>query len=325
MQKPLRPARNIRWPLSQTKKGSFEKKTASLLSCMCSIGESDGEERERANQSPSPTLPPLSPNRMTTSLTTSATFTLLDKNNNAKKRAAAMAAKLNGISLETEELTLVFNDEETQSSDSLTQSSRGSSEPKTSDLSSESGEEDENSSLRTLPPMDYPPMLQDLEAVCTIGTGTFGRVQLTRHRDTKKHYALKILNMHKIVQTRQVEHVHNEKHILSIIEHPFIVKLHNTERDERNLYMIMEFVPGGELFSYLRAARRFSLQMATFYAAEITSALAFLHSQNIVYRDLKPENLMLTQSGHIKMADFGFAKELRDRYKIVGIDAILDM
>ncbi|CAJ0569975.1 unnamed protein product, partial [Mesorhabditis spiculigera] len=242
-----------------------------------------------------------------------ATLTLIDSNNNKDKmRANQIAAKLNGLSLDTDAIALVYEDDETDSSTRDGSTSReGSEEPKTSDADSE------NTSEADL--MEYAPMLQDLEAVCTIGTGTFGRVQLTRHRETKKHYALKVLNMHKLVTTRQVEHVHNEKHILNLIQHPFIVNLHATERDERNLYMIMEFVPGGELFSYLRAARRFSLPMATFYAAEITSALSFLHSKNIVYRDLKPENLMLTKEGHIKMADFGFAKELRDRtYTLCG-------
>ncbi|VDK54101.1 unnamed protein product [Cylicostephanus goldi] len=116
-----------------------------------------------------------------------------------------------------------------------------------------------------------------------------------------------------VIKTRQVEHVHNEKKVLNQLEHPFIVKLISTDKDDTNLYMIMEFIPGGELFSYLRASRVFSNTMSRFYAAEIVCALEYIHGKNIVYRDLKPENLMLCRDGHIKMADFGFAKELRDR------------
>ncbi|CAI4224907.1 unnamed protein product [Auanema sp. JU1783] len=161
--------------------------------------------------------------------------------------------------------------------------------------------------------------MKDLTTIVTIGTGTFGRVELARHQDNGQHFALKVLNMHKVVQTRQVQHVHSEKEVLNKLQHPFIVQLFSTDKDEKNLYMIMEFVPGGELFSYLRASRVFSNSMSRFYAAEIVSALDYIHSKNIVYRDLKPENLMLTKEGHIKMADFGFAKELKDRtYTLCG-------
>ncbi|PAV88988.1 hypothetical protein WR25_14947 [Diploscapter pachys] len=152
-----------------------------------------------------------------------------------------------------------------------------------------------------------------LQTVVTIGTGTFGRVELVKHEKTGLHYALKILNIHRVVQTRQVDHVYSEKKILEQLDHPFIVNLFTTDQDERNLYIIMEFLPGGELFSYLRESRVFSNSTSRFYAAEIVSALDYLHAHGIAYRDLKPENLMLTKDGHIKMVDFGFAKKLRDR------------
>ncbi len=77
--------------------------------------------------------------------------------------------------------------------------------------------------------------------------------------------------------------------------------------------MLLEFIPGGELFSYLRNAGRFNNKTANFYAAEIVSALDYLHARAIVYRDLKPENLLLDTEGHLKLTDFGFAKVLRDR------------
>ena len=86
-----------------------------------------------------------------------------------------------------------------------------------------------------------------------------------------------------------------------------------TEHDTRHLYMLFEYVGGGELFTYLRNSGRFDTATATFYAAEITLVLDYLHSLAIVYRDLKPENLLLDQEGHLKICDFGFAKELKDR------------
>ncbi|KJH41821.1 kinase domain protein [Dictyocaulus viviparus] len=159
-------------------------------------------------------------------------------------------------------------------------------------------------------------MLLETLPVRTASTGTFARVELAKHRITGHHFALKILNIHEVIKTRQIEHVHNEKNILTQLEHPFIVKLISTDKDDANLYMIMEFIPGGELFSYLRASRVFSNSVSRFYAAEIVCALEYIHGKNIVYRDLKPENLMLCRDGHIKMADFGFAKELKDRWAL---------
>lgn len=79
--------------------------------------------------------------------------------------------------------------------------------------------------------------------------------------------------------------------------------------------MLMEYVPGGELFSYLRNRGRFPSTMGLFYAAEIVCALEYLHTKDIVYRDLKPENILLDRNGHIKLTDFGFAKKLVDRYE----------
>lgn len=89
-----------------------------------------------------------------------------------------------------------------------------------------------------------------------------------------------------------------------------------THHDERFLYMLMDYVPGGELFSYLRSRGRFSNATGLFYTSEIVCAIEYLHSKDIVYRDLKPENILLDSEGHIRLTDFGFAKKLSDRYNI---------
>lgn len=86
-----------------------------------------------------------------------------------------------------------------------------------------------------------------------------------------------------------------------------------TYHDERFLYMLMDYVPGGELFSYLRSRGRFSNNTGLFYTSEIVCAIEYLHSKEIVYRDLKPENILLDSEGHIRLTDFGFAKKLSDR------------
>lgn len=86
-----------------------------------------------------------------------------------------------------------------------------------------------------------------------------------------------------------------------------------SKKDETCIYMLFEYVCGGELFSYLRNVGRFTTSTSNFYTAEIISALEYLHSKNVVYRDLKPENLLLDRDGHLKITDFGFAKKLTDR------------
>jgi serine/threonine protein kinase len=122
-----------------------------------------------------------------------------------------------------------------------------------------------------------------------------------------------MLKKSEIVRLRQVEHVKAEKQILSSISHPFIVNLYASWQDEHYLYMLMEYVIGGELFSQLRKVGRFSNETAKFYAAEIVLALEYLHSHQVAYRDLKPENLLIDRDGHIKITDFGFAKVVEDR------------
>lgn len=154
--------------------------------------------------------------------------------------------------------------------------------------------------------------LEDLETIRTIGTGTFGVVRLVRDRRTGTHYALKVMKKSDVVRLRQVEHVHNERGVLSSIQpgHPFIVKLLRTFQDESRLYMLLEYVRGGELFRRLRLVRRFTKAEAVFYAAEVVCALDSLHAAGIVYRDLKPENILIDSEGHIRVTDFGFSKFL---------------
>eukprot|EP01138_Halocafeteria_seosinensis_P006339 gb/GECG01006480.1/.p1 GENE.gb/GECG01006480.1/~~gb/GECG01006480.1/.p1 ORF type:complete len:312 (+),score=30.93 gb/GECG01006480.1/:1-936(+) len=155
--------------------------------------------------------------------------------------------------------------------------------------------------------------LRDLELSTTVGTGTFGRVRIAFHKTLKKYYALKIMKKSEVIRLRQVEHIKSEIKLLNMISHPFIVNMIGYHQDPKRLYMLLEYVPGGELFSHLRKEGRFSNDGAKFYAAEIVLAFAYLHEQQIVYRDLKPENLLLTKKGHLKITDFGFAKLVEDK------------
>ncbi|KAK9768681.1 cytochrome c oxidase subunit 1 [Basidiobolus ranarum] len=155
--------------------------------------------------------------------------------------------------------------------------------------------------------------LKDFDLLQTLGTGTFGRVYLTRHIGTENYYAMKVLKKEVVVRLKQIEHINSEKQILSQIHFPFIVNLFCSFQDDNNLYMLLEYVIGGEVFSHLRRAGRFTNDMTRFYAAEIVLAIEYLHSKDIIYRDLKPENLLLDDRGHIKITDFGFAKVVEDR------------
>ncbi|XP_024118895.1 cAMP-dependent protein kinase catalytic subunit PRKX [Oryzias melastigma] len=155
--------------------------------------------------------------------------------------------------------------------------------------------------------------LDELDTVATVGTGTFGRVFLVREQKSRAFYALKQMKIADVIRLKQEQHVHNEKEVLSEVNHPFLIRLLWTHHDERFLYMLMDFVAGGELFSYLRSRGRFSNAAGLFYTSEIVCAIEYLHSKLIVYRDLKPENILLDAEGHIRLTDFGFAKKLSDK------------
>lgn len=102
----------------------------------------------------------------------------------------------------------------------------------------------------------------------------------------------------------------SEKTILSALNHPFIVTMAGTFQDPRYLYMVLEYVVGGEFFTHLRNAQRLDNSNARFYAAQVTLIFEYLHSQDFIYRDLKPENLLLDKTGYMKITDFGFAKRV---------------
>jgi protein kinase X len=152
--------------------------------------------------------------------------------------------------------------------------------------------------------------LTNFQLLDTLGTGSFGRVRLVKFDRNDQFYALKILKKSEVIYLKQVEHVKTEKKLLEQIQHPFIVNLMGAFTDSRNLYLMMEYIIGGEFFSHLRKAGRFPNDTSKFYAAQVTMVFEYLHGMNILYRDLKPENLLLDKQGHCKVTDFGFAKKV---------------
>jgi len=155
----------------------------------------------------------------------------------------------------------------------------------------------------------------DFDLRATVGTGTFGRVRVVKIKGSKDRtpLALKIMKKSEVIRLKQVEHIKAEVGILGMIRHPFVVNLLTTFQDESRLFLLLEFINGGELFSHLRKEGRLADNDSKFYAGEIVLAFAYLHGKNIIYRDLKPENLLIDCDGHIKITDFGFAKVVEDR------------
>jgi len=157
------------------------------------------------------------------------------------------------------------------------------------------------------------PKFTDLELRRILGVGTFGRVKLVVHKPTGEAYALKCMRKAQVVATKQQSHVLNEKKILAMMEHPFILALVQTYQDNGELYMLIELSLGGELFTLLAKRAPLFDQPAKFYAASVVSMFSYMHNLKVIYRDLKPENLLLDKDGYLKLVDFGFAKILNDR------------
>ena len=166
--------------------------------------------------------------------------------------------------------------------------------------------------------------LNDYDIVDTIRILPFGRIKTAKSKRTSELIAIKILSKSQIIKSKQEPHISNELNILSEINHPSIISFLSFNQDEKYLYLAFEFIQGGDLFNLLRVENRFPLEKAQFYAGQIVFVLDYLHSKNIIYRNLKPENILLNKNGYVKISDFGLSKVIEDRtYTMCGTPGYL--
>jgi len=148
----------------------------------------------------------------------------------------------------------------------------------------------------------------DFEKLKVLGKGSFGEVLLVKLKANNKYYAMKILIKKQVKLRHQEAHTKAERDLMVKINCPFIVNIKFAFQDNLKLYIITEFMQGGEMFFHLHKEKKFSNEKTRFYIIELILAIEFLHKNKMLYRDLKPENIMVDASGHIKLTDFGLSK-----------------
>jgi serine/threonine protein kinase len=150
--------------------------------------------------------------------------------------------------------------------------------------------------------------LDDFEILKLIGQGAYGSVKLVRCKLDGRLYAMKYLSTQLLQESDQLEQVMAERNVLTKSVHPFLVGAHYAFQTDAQVFLILDYVPGGELFARLREERKFDESRVRLYAAEILLGLGFLHQHGFVYRDLKPENILVDRDGHLRITDFGLVK-----------------
>ena len=151
--------------------------------------------------------------------------------------------------------------------------------------------------------------LNSFNTISVIGKGQNSKVLLVKKKDSGDYFAMKVLKKKKVEQSKQEEHIQNERNILvEVHKNQFLIELHFSFQTKKALYFVLEYCPGGELFYLFNRNKRFSEEQTKFFAAQIVLALEFLHSKDIVYKDLKPENVLIGHDGYIKLTDFGLSR-----------------
>ena len=154
---------------------------------------------------------------------------------------------------------------------------------------------------------------EDFEPLTIIGRGAFGEVRLVRDRSNGQIYAMKKLKKTEMVRRGQVDHVKAERNLLAEVHDEAVVKLYYSFQDEEFLYLVMEYLPGGDMMTLLMRRDTLTEDETRFYIAQTVLALETVHSANFIHRDIKPDNLLLDKDGHMKLSDFGLCKPVDQR------------
>lgn len=149
----------------------------------------------------------------------------------------------------------------------------------------------------------------DFEILQILGKGSFGEVFLVQKRESKQLYAMKVLRKSKVMAQNLIKYAKTERNVLSYIKHPFIVSLNYAFQTPEKLFLILDYCPGGDLGFQISREKKFDEARAKIYACEILLALEELHKRDIIFRDLKPDNIVLDDEGHAMLTDFGLSKE----------------
>ena len=155
--------------------------------------------------------------------------------------------------------------------------------------------------------------LEDLYYIRELGVGNYGHVSLVFCKKNLIFYAIKAMNKRQILYDNISNNLELEKDIITHLDHPFIVKLVKFLKDNNNIYLLMEYLQGNELFDVIRDIGLLNKKQSIFYAASMLLAINYLHERKYIYRDLKPENIIVTENGYIKLIDFGTSKRIEDR------------
>jgi len=149
---------------------------------------------------------------------------------------------------------------------------------------------------------------EDFEPLTIIGRGAFGEVRIVKERTTSKIMAMKKLKKAEMMRRGQVEHVKAERNVLAEVHSPYVVKLYYSFQDEEHLYLLMEYLPGGDMMTLLMRKDILSEEETRFYIAETILGIEAIHKHSYIHRDIKPDNLLLDRDGHVKLSDFGLCK-----------------
>ena len=171
--------------------------------------------------------------------------------------------------------------------------------------------------------------IQDFELVKPISKGAYGRVFLARKKNTGDLYAIKVMNKQELFRKNQSQHIQAERRIMAHADNPFVVKMFYAFQSKNHLYIVMEFVNGGDLYSMIKNVGNLNEDATRVYAAELVLALTYLHDElHVIHRDLKPDNILIDSKGFIKLIDFGLSQigvaertaSKRENMPIVSVD-----